>query len=325
VKSEKWKSKGGAYLLDKLDFLLLKFVEYMKVNSFSERTVTGYSQNIRYFLNYLREIGIKNIIEVDRKVLADYQSRVYLETYKGKPLTAGTRQHRLSCIRTFYRYMLKSGLVIYDPSSYMDLPKNPDELPRNILSKKEVGMVLSKPDLETPIGIRDRAIMEMFYSTGVRTTELCNITLNDVDLRNGELKVKGKNSKDRVIPLGEVVSEYLEFYLKEARGKLSGSNPPYLFFSKNGKKLRRNYVSSIIKSYAVKAGLKKLITPHSFRHSFATHLLKGKADIRKIQELLGHSSITTTQRYTRVEIGDLKQVIKKHHPRERKEIETNEY
>jgi integrase/recombinase XerD len=308
--------------MDKLDFSLLKFTEYMKVNNFSERTVTSYSQNIRYFLNYLKEIGIQNIIEVDRKVITDYQSRVYLESYKGKPLSPGTRQHRLTCIRTFYRYLIKAGIVNYDPLSFIDLPKIADELPRNILSKKEVGAILSQPDLETPLGIRDRAIMEIFYSTGIRTSELCNITLNDLDLRNSELKVKGKNSKDRMIPLGEVVSDYLELYLKEARPKLADSSQLYLFVSRNNKKLRRFYVSTLIKSYADKAGIKKLITPHSFRHSFATHLLKGKADIRKIQELLGHSSITTTQRYTRVEISDLKQVLKRSHPRERREIDV---
>ena len=311
--------------MDKLDSLLLKFTEYLKVNNFSERTISAYSQNIRYFLNYLREIGIGNIAEADRKVLTDYQSRVYLERYKEKPLSQGTRQHRLTCLRTFYRYLLKSGIVLYDPSSYMDLPRCSEELPRNILSKKEVGAILSGPDLGTPIGIRDRTIMELLYSTGIRSTELCNITLNDLDLRNNELRVKGKNSKDRMIPLGEVVSDYLEFYLKDARPKMADSGQSYLFVSKNGKKLWRYYLSTLIKSYAGKAGIKKQITPHSFRHSFATHLLKGKADIRKIQELLGHSSITTTQRYTRVEIGDLKQVIKKHHPRERKEIETHEF
>jgi integrase/recombinase XerD len=308
--------------MDKLDFSLLKFTEYMKVNNFSERTVSSYSQNIRYFLKYLKEIGIQNIIEVDRKVINDYQSWVYMESYKGKPLSAGTRQHRLTCIRTFYRYLIKTGMVNYDPSSFIDLPKIADELPKNILTKKEVGAILSQPDLETPLGIRDRAIMELFYSTGIRTTELCDITLNDVDLRNSQLKVTGKNSKDRIVPLGEIVSDFLELYLKEARPKLADSSQPYLFVSRQNKKLRRFYLSTLIKSYAQKAGIKKLITPYSFRHSFATHLLKGKADIRKIQELLGHASITTTQRYTRVEISDLKQVLKRSHPREREEIDA---
>ncbi len=306
----------------KLDFLVLKFTEYLKVNGFAERTVVNYIQNIGCFMDHLKELKIENIAEVDRQVLADYQSRIHLQEHKGKPLSSATKQLRLISVRMFFRYLVKSGFVTYDPTSKMDLPKMPKPLPKGIMNKKEIGELLSVPNLETPRGIRDRAILELLYSSGIRVTELCNLTLNDIDLNNGEIRVnKGKNNKDRIVPLGDLARDFIELYLHESRLKLVTSDQQYLFVNKKGSKYSRSHIHSIIMRQGRKVGLKA--SPHRIRHTCATHLLKGKADIRHIQLILGHASISTTQRYTQVEISDLKKVIRRCHPREKGEIVTN--
>jgi integrase/recombinase XerD len=311
--------------MDKLDFMQLKFIESLKAANYSPRTIRLYSIYAKPFLEFLRELGIANIAGVDRRIIQDYQARVYLATYKGKSLAPATQKGRLTYVRVFFQRLVKSGLALYDPTSGIAMPKQPVELPRGILSKKETGKLLAAPNLETPTGIRDRAILEVFYSTGIRCSELCNLTLYDIDLAEGELRVnQGKGGKDRVVPLGEVACDYLKFYLNEARPKLAPSGSNQLFLSRNGRKLDFCYLSYLVRKYARQARLDKRATPHSLRHTCATHLLKGKADIRQIQRILGHSSLVTTQRYTKVEISDLKRVIKRCHPRERKEIETHE-
>jgi integrase/recombinase XerD len=311
--------------MDKLDILQLKFIESLKAANYSPRSIRLYGNCAKPFLGFLRELGITNIAEVDRRIIQDYQTRVYLSTYKGKPLAPSTQKGRLTYVRVFFQYLLKTGQVLYDPTGSITMPKQPSELPRGILSKKEIGRLLAVPNLETPLGIRDRAIMELLYATGIRASELCSLTLYDIDLNEGELRVnQGKGGKDRVIPLGEVACDYLEIYLNEARPKLAPTGSNQLFLSRNGRKLDYSYLGYLVRKYSRKARLEKRTTPHALRHTCATHLLKGKADIRQIQKILGHSSLLTTQRYTKVEIGDLKRVIKKCHPRERKEIETHE-
>jgi integrase/recombinase XerD len=312
--------------LDKLDFLLVKFTEHLKVIGFSKRSIPDYVHNVKLFLEYLKELKVETLAEVDRRMVLDYQARVYLQTFKDRPIAPATQRARLTCVKTFYQYLIKAGLALYDPTSDLDLPKRPNQLPKGILSKKELGILLSRPSLETPLGIRDRAILEVFYSTGIRVSELCNLSLNDLDLSSGELRInQGKNAKDRIVPLGELACDFLEIYLHEARPKLTDPGQPVLFVSKNGRKFHSTTLSHLITNYGKKAGLKKEISPHSLRHTCATHLLKGKADIRQIQRLLGHASIASTQIYTRVEISDLKQVLKRCHPREKREIETDDF
>lgn len=311
--------------MDKLDVLLLKFTEHMKVIGFSERTIPDYVYNVKRFLEYLKELKIENIAGVDRRVIQDYQARVYLETNRGKPLAPKSQHKRLGCVQTFFQYLTKSGYTLYDPSADLDLPKLPRQLPKNILSKKEIGALLSKPNLDKPLGIRDRAYLEVFYSTGIRVSELCSLTLADLDLSRGELRVnQGKGKKDRLVPLGELACDYLELYLNEVRPKLAPPDQQLLFVTKDGRKIHYTTVSKLVSRYGKKAGLKKSVSPHGLRHTCATHLLKGKAGIRQIQELLGHENLSSTQVYTKVEITDLKNVLKRCHPRERREIETNE-
>ena len=308
--------------MQKLEFWLLTFERYLKTNGFAEVSVSDYLRSVKCFFEYLKELQIGNVAEVDRRVIADYKEWLYGKSHRGTPLSAVTRGKRLICLKTFFRYLLRTEAVLCDPTSDLELPKVRDQLPRDILTKKEIGELLCAPDLHSLYGIRDRAILEVFYSTGIRVSELCGLVVEDADLRNEELKVKGKGGKERIVPLGEVVCDYLEFYLKESRPKLASRDEELLFVTKSGRKFHYTNVSHMVRDYGKKVGIKKRVTPHSLRHTCGTHLLKGRADIRQIQKILGHASIGTTQRYTRVEIGDLKKVLKRCHPRERREIEA---
>jgi len=174
------------------------------------------------------------------------------------------------------------------------------------------------------LGLRDRAMLELLYSTGIRVSELAALNVGDLDLRNAELRVRGKGSKERIVPLGEVVREYLGRYLSASRPYLAPTEKPALFLSLRGKRFHYTNISFLVRSYGRKAGIRKRVSPHGLRHTCATHLLQGRADIRHIQRILGHASIATTQRYTRVEIADLKKVLKRCHPRERHQIEAHD-
>ena len=309
--------------MKKLELWLVKFNHYLKTNGFSETSIPDYLRNVNHFFNFLRELSVDTVAEVDRRIISEYTEWVYRQRFRGKPLCAVTRKKRLSCIKTFYRYLLKTEAVLCDPTSTMELPKTTDQLPRDILTKTEIGKLLSIPDIETVMGLRDRTILEVFYSTGIRVSELCGLELENVELRNEELKVKGKGGKERMVPLGEVVCDYLDLYLSESRPKLATPEQSILFVTKNGGKFHYTNVSKMVRAYGRRAGIKKQVTPHALRHTCGTHLLKGKADIRQIQKILGHASIATTQRYTRVEIADLKKVLRRCHPRERREINTS--
>jgi len=301
---------------------LVKFGQHLAAQGFGELSIPDYIRNVELFLEYLRSMGIEQLTDVDRKVMADYQLEVSFETHRGKVLSHSTQRKRLTCVRQFFLYLLKEDAVLFDPSSDMEFPKLNDQLPRDILTKREIGELLSEADPESILGLRDRAMLEVLYSTGIRVSELAGLTLDDIDLRNAELKVRGKGKKERIVPLGEVVKDYLERYLAHSRPVLAGSDERSLFVSNRGRRFYYTNISFIVRNYGKRAGITKRVSPHGLRHTCATHLLQGRADIRQIQKILGHASIATTQRYTRVEISDLKKVLRRCHPRERHQILT---
>lgn len=312
-------------MLPQYEKLLFKFQEYMQVRDFSPRTITDYHYDIKTFLEYLETVNVTDIATLDRAVMAAYQLWLLDQTYRDKPLSAVTRLKRLSAVRSFCGYLVKTSRLAIDPAQTLELPKRPKSLPKNILTKKEMGKLLGYPSLTTPLGIRNRAMLEVFYSTGIRASELANLTLHDIDLGRGELRVnQGKNAKDRVVPLGEVACDYLALYLRDSRKQLAPIGQPFLFVTKSGKKFCYTNISRLIAHLGAKAGLSKRIASHNLRHTCATHLLQGKADLRHIQEILGHASLATTQIYTKVEINDLKKVHRHCHPRERKEVPVND-
>lgn len=302
----------------KLKLLIAEFREALRMDNYSPRTVDDYPSQLKLFVQYLESTSLEDFNQIDREALHQYQMYLYGLEKKGKPLTLQAQSSRLAPVKAFFRYLAKKDYFLYDPAASLELPGERRSLPRGIMSKKEISRILIQPDPETALGLRDKAILELLYSTGIRNTELRNLTIYDVNISHGELRInQGKGGKDRVVPIGEIAGQYLQTYLKEARPKLVKEETNILFVSVNGKQLSRYILSWLVGKYGRKAGIDRRITPHIFRHTCATHMLRGRSNLRYIQELLGHSSIATTQIYTKVEVSDLKKEHKRCHPRER--------
>lgn len=312
----------------KMDLFLVRFVEAMTAWNWSKRTIPSYEQNIRYFLDWLEaETDVKTLAEVTPELLGSYQvALLSMETRQGKHLATATQHTRLTVLKSFFRYLAREGKLLTNPAAGLQLPKKRRSLPQAHLTPREALRLVETIETSTPAGLRDRAILEVFYATGIRNAELRALTVSDFDPQSETLTVRaGKGGKDRVVPLGPVAAAVLADYLAEGRdkllrGKTWRSKPKdvsQLFVSRWGFPLHPPAVIAIVKRAARRAGIKKPIAPHRLRHACATHMLKGGADIRHIQKLLGHASLQTTQIYTHVEISDLKAVHRKFHPRER--------
>lgn len=316
--------------LNKLKLLILKFKEYMEMENFSERTINDYVYQLKYFLEYLIDKDIETILDINREIVYCYQMYLYNYRKDKKPLSLETQYSRLVPLKSFYRYLAKQKYIVNDPTIDLELPKRKKNLPSGIMTEKEINKILNQPNPDLILGIRDKAILELLYSSAIRNTELRKLTIYDIEMTDNQIRInQGKGRKDRIIPLGEIAIKYIERYLRESRPKLlEGFEPTkrikepekqkLLFISKNGRQLTMASLITIITKYVRLAGIKKHITPHSFRHTCATHMLKRKAGLRYIQELLGHGSIATTQVYTHIELNDLKKEHKRTHPRENK-------
>lgn len=307
--------------IKEIQILIEKFIKYRQINHFDEATLRQNQYNLKHFLNFLKTCDEENIREITSMTLQKYQAVVYgTPGIRGKILALSTQRHFLCTVQAFFQWLVASGLILSDPSSALILPREKKYLPRNVMTVREVEKILKMPDVETPRGLRNRAIMEILYCTGLRSAEIRNLKVYDVKLEEREVFVRqGKGGKDRVVPLGEVAKKYLELYLREARQKIlkDKEDPGELFVTRNGRGLSYTALRvNVVKKYADQSGVKKHVSPHEFRHACATHLLKGRANIRQIQALLGHESLESTQIYTHVEIGDLKQELKRCHPRE---------
>jgi integrase/recombinase XerD len=309
----------------RFELLVEHFAEQMRVQGFSPRTVGSYRSHLAFFLAWLdRETDVEEVTAITPEVLHGWQTWLYgFADEDGHGLAIATQAARLSVVRAFFRFLVKTDVLLYDPAAGLELPKRKGILPRSVLSRKEIERLLAAPDATTLLGLRDRAMLEVLYSTGIRNAELRALQLYDVDLDRGFVRVnEGKNAKDRVVPLGDAACRWVKEYLTEARPKLVAARrdagEQTLFLSKNGRQLVPLGVIYPIRKYARAAGIERGVTPHSLRHTFATHLLGGRADIRHIQAMLGHASVATTQIYTRVEVTDLKAVHRRCHPRERR-------
>jgi len=304
----------------RMELLLARFVEHMQVSGWSERTIPDYERNVRFLFDWLAaETTVTDLSQVTREWLSKYQTSLYYQAaHRERPLAMATQFTRLSVLRTFFRYLVKHDYLVHDPAAALELPKRRPMLPRNVLTHREVERLLHQPNVKTPLGLRDRAILEVLYSTGMRNAELRALTRYDVDTAAGTVRiVRGKNAKDRVIPLGQVAANFVQEYLTEARPKLVRDDTTILFLSKKGRRLTGDNLLVRIEKYARAAKIAKPVGAHAFRHTCATHMLRGGADIRHIQMLLGHASVATTQIYTQVEISDLKAIHRQCHPRER--------
>jgi integrase/recombinase XerD len=287
---------------------------------FAERTGEGYLGCLKVFFAWLasKEIELPQVRTDD--VEAYLQHLYALRKKDGRPFAIGTQTAHLTAIKNLFRFLVRRGYVFRDPAASVEFPRPEKRLPRVILTREEVVRILTAVARErTPLALRDRAILETFYATGIRVTELSKLTPSDVDTQERTLRVRlGKGGKDRNVPLTRAAASAIDAYLLNGRAHLARPRGPgFLFLASRGGYLHRGEVSRIVQAWTRNAGIKKRVTCHTFRHSVATHLLKGGADIRHIQKLLGHSSLQTTERYTRVEIQDLREVIRRAHPRGR--------
>jgi len=290
---------------------------------YSERTVEHYLADVRFLLGWLEGRGV-SLVDVRSADLEAYQAHLSaLRKRDGRPYAAGSQQTRLIAMKNFFRFLYRRGDLVHDPAAAVELGRAEDRLPRVVLTEEEARRVVSAPREKTPVVLRDRAILETLYATGLRVSELAGLTVYDVDTEERLLRiVMGKGKKDRNVPLTRPATRAIEEYLAKGREALAGGarrgeGARLLFLAEKGGKLKRGVVGKIIARWTKKAGIRKHVTCHTFRHSVATQLLRGGADIRHIQALLGHASLKATERYTRVEIGDLKRVVERAHPRGR--------
>jgi len=288
-----------------------QFLHYLIVErGLSKNTIEAYSHGLSRFLSYLRGKGIQEIREIGK-----FEVRGFLLALKKKNLSSKTIVRNLVVIRTFFRFLLQEGILEANPVEDLESPKVSKTLP-DILALREIEQILEQPDLRTPLGMRDRAMLEMLYATGMRVSELTRLPIHQVNLEGGYVLLYGKGSKERIVPIGNEAIKWVTLYLKKARGILAkGRESPFLFINRSGRGMSRQRFWRILKEYGRRAGLHKRITPHLLRHSFATHLLERGADLRSVQMMLGHVDISTTQIYTHVTGERLKKIHQRYHPR----------
>ncbi|KFE42976.1 site-specific tyrosine recombinase XerD [Pseudomonas congelans] len=275
----------------------------------SDNTRDSYRSDLALFHGWLQERNV-DLISARREVILDHLAWRVENAYKPR-----STARFLSGARGFYRYLLREKLISVDPTLQIDMPQLGKPLPKS-LSEADVEALLAAPDLSEPIGERDRAMLEVLYACGLRVTELITLTLEQVNLRQGVLRVMGKGSKERLVPMGEESIVWVERYLRGARDELLGGKPSdVLFPSTRGEQMTRQTFWHRIKHQAKVAGIGKSLSPHTLRHAFATHLLNHGADLRVVQMLLGHSDLSTTQIYTHVARARLQEMHARHHPR----------
>jgi integrase/recombinase XerD len=286
-----------------------QFFNYLRVErGLSSNTLQAYSSDLMRFFLFLEAQGI-GALDVTRENLSTY----LLTLSKGISPRSLTRH--LSSIRGFYRFLVAEGRLDINPARLHEAPRLPRRLP-GALSMNEVERLLSQPDPSKSTGLRDRAMLEILYATGLRVSELIHLKIFDINMEAGFLRTMGKGSKERLVPVGAKALDAVKEYLLYGRRPLvKGINPPFLFLNGRGKALTRQGFWKIIRAYGRKASIRRKISPHSLRHSFATHLLENGADLRSVQLMLGHADISTTQVYTHVTRERLKQIHEQYHPR----------
>ena len=277
----------------------------------SEQTLTAYRYDLTQFLDFLRRENITSARTVTPGHVYDF-----LASLRRAGLAPASLTRKTISLKLWMQYLCREEIIDADPSLAVDPPKTAVRLP-NTLSLSEIERLLTTPNVQTPEGVRDRAMLETMYGCGLRVSELVSLETRSVDLRARLVRPFGKGKKERLVPLGDGVSETLTAYLSSARPALLTKKPPtpFLFVTKRGGPLTRSHFLHLVKAYARDAGIARTISPHALRHSFATHLLSGGADLRAIQEMLGHVSVATTQRYTQVDVARLREVYDRTHPR----------
>jgi len=309
--------EGGSSDPQGLLYLADRYLEHLRVHNYSPRTLEAHGKAIKYFRAFCQEFGITQARQVTRAVILRYQS--YLFHYhktKGGSLAITTQQHMLGHVIRFFSWLTRESLVLYNPASDLELPRKEFRLPRIIFSAAEAEAVMNVPDVSTPMGVRDRAILEALYSTGIRRMELVNLNREHVDFHRQLLRIEqGKGKKDRYAPIGERALRWVEKYMVEVRPRLCASlNEPALWLSHEGQRLNFNQIGKLVHNLIAAADLGKNGGCHVFRHTFATVLLEAGCNIRLIQEMLGHANLESTQIYTHVSVKALQEAHRKYHP-----------
>lgn len=294
-----------------MDKLIERFIHYLAVErGLSQNTLESYQRDLIMYTNFLKRTGVQDVNQTRRANVISY-----LADLQKNGRATSTISRNLASIRAFYGFLLRDALIDGDPTANLESPKIEKRLP-HVLSVEEVVALLEAPDTKGSAGLRDKAMLELLYATGIRVSELVSLNMDDVNLNMGFLKCYGKGAKERIIPLGSVALKVLHDYSNRSRRKLLRKEDEVsLFLNHHGQRLTRQGFWKIIKKYAKQANIRKEITPHTLRHSFATHLLENGADLRSVQEMLGHADISTTQIYTHITKSRLKEVYAKTHPR----------
>ncbi len=287
------------------EFIRLAWLE----KGLSQNTQNAYRRDLNHFAVWLNQQGL-HCLEIERRDLQRYLDWRVAEAFK-----ASSTSRVLSCLRGFYRYLLREGRITQDPTLNILSPKLSRSLPKT-LTEDDVECLLDAPDIQELLGLRDRAMLELLYATGLRVTELVGLRLSQVSLQQGVMRVVGKGDKERLVPMGDEAIAWLQRYLKQARPLLlTKSDEEVLFVSQRGTQMTRQTFWHRIKHYALQSGITKPLSPHVLRHAFATHLLNHGADLRVVQMLLGHADLSTTQIYTHVATHRLQLLHQQHHPR----------
>lgn len=291
--------------------LIDQYINYLIVEKgLADATIESYSGDLKKFADCLKSEKVGKIDAIDTAVILKYLIRLRKEG-----LTARSRARHLVTLRGFFKFLIQEKAIKKDPTRIVDLPKTGIKLP-DVLSTDQILMIINAPDAATHRGARDAAMLELLYAAGLRVSELIHVTLQDVNMEMGFVRTFGKGSKERIVPIGSQAREKINAYVADSRPRLLKHHvSKFLFVARAGKPMTRQGFWKLLKKYAVQAGIDKKITPHSFRHSFASHLLEGGADLRAVQMMLGHVDISTTQIYTHVARDHLKKLHEKFHPR----------
>jgi integrase/recombinase XerD len=298
-------------MVDNFDHWLDRFLHHLAVEKgLSRNTLEAYARDLQGYLSFLAERGISNLRESSAE-----QIMGYFKLLRGKGLSARSAARALSALRGFHKFLLQDRVIPQNPLRRLRAPKVVPRLP-GVLTSKEVEDLLRQPDPRKPLGNRDRAMLELLYATGLRVSELVHLSVNDVNLEVGYVRTKGKGARERIVPMGRAACQALKGYLEGPRRSWAlRSSDATLFLGRGGREITRQGFWKTLRKHARAAGIGKHITPHTLRHSFATHLLERGADLRSVQSMLGHVDIATTQVYTHVSREHLKRLHQKYHPR----------
>ncbi|QTD43311.1 site-specific tyrosine recombinase XerD [Sporosarcina sp. Te-1] len=298
-------------MLQDARFALEDYLHFLRVErQLAKNTLVSYQRDLLDYIVHLEGEGYVSIEQVDRSIIL-----LYFQKLKDLGKSTRTISRHISSIRSYHQFLVREKISSHDPTVHLETPKLEQKLPR-VLSVAEIDALISSPDSSKPLGMRDVALLELLYGTGMRVSELIGLDMEDLHLSMGFVRIFGKGSKERIVPLGTGAIKACRVYVEEARSSLlKGKQATALFLNMRGTRLTRQGCWKILKGHAMEAGIQQELTPHILRHSFATHLIENGADLRAVQEMLGHSDISTTQIYTHVSRSRLKDVYVKYHPR----------